>query len=318
MLLKGDDDKMNLNFASSSSTNAGAQNVAQKRVCKWVQEDARYQGIATRDPSVQLMVSEVQCFDEGCVPLETLVIVVGSASRWVGKLLLPIAEVQREHITTDLSVPRNWWLYSTLQGLRASGGGKVGYSQRELDAAYTWLEVGCAEEGGMLGALERIHGRGSTDRGEGGEDGESRTVGGGEEEGGEMTMTAPRALLLLSRAMALGRQERDGVKGVMGLIHVPAPGGGLDEKDQKADPPPSSSSPTALSAPATPPLTAAGTKPTPVYFTKAYAPPPPSAFVSSGAPPIRHDKSGVRQRGCPCCDPDSIDNYVDKLFMSNI
>ena len=32
------------------------------------------------------------------------------------------------------------------------------------------------------------------------------------------------------------------------------------------------------------------------------------------APPVRHNK-GVRQRGCPCCDPDNIDNIVDNLFL---
>lgn len=31
-------------------------------------------------------------------------------------------------------------------------------------------------------------------------------------------------------------------------------------------------------------------------------------------PPVRHVK-GVRQRGCPCCDPDNIDNIVDKLLV---
>ncbi len=28
----------------------------------------------------------------------------------------------------------------------------------------------------------------------------------------------------------------------------------------------------------------------------------------------RHNK-GVRQRGCPCCDPDNVDNIVDKLLF---
>jgi hypothetical protein len=34
-------------------------------------------------------------------------------------------------------------------------------------------------------------------------------------------------------------------------------------------------------------------------------------------PPTRH-KKGQRARGCPCCDPDNIDNVVDKLFLANI
>jgi len=32
-------------------------------------------------------------------------------------------------------------------------------------------------------------------------------------------------------------------------------------------------------------------------------------------PPIRHKKGGVRQRGCPCCDPENLDNIIDSLMM---
>eukprot|EP01035_Chromulina_nebulosa_P021117 gene21117-27363_t len=30
--------------------------------------------------------------------------------------------------------------------------------------------------------------------------------------------------------------------------------------------------------------------------------------------PVRHDK-GTRPRGCPCCDPDNIENIVDKILF---
>ena len=33
-------------------------------------------------------------------------------------------------------------------------------------------------------------------------------------------------------------------------------------------------------------------------------------------PKIRHSK-GVRPRGCPCCDPDNMENIVDKLLFLN-
>ena len=32
---------------------------------------------------------------------------------------------------------------------------------------------------------------------------------------------------------------------------------------------------------------------------------------------IRHKKGGTRQRGCPCCDPDSLENIVDRLLLQN-
>lgn len=31
-------------------------------------------------------------------------------------------------------------------------------------------------------------------------------------------------------------------------------------------------------------------------------------------PAARHSSKGVRQRGCPCCDPDNMDNILDKML----
>ena len=42
--------------------------------------------------------------------------------------------------------------------------------------------------------------------------------------------------------------------------------------------------------------------------------PLPVVTTSVGPPPRRHDK-GVRPRGCPCCDPDNIDNLLDGLSV---
>ena len=38
--------------------------------------------------------------------------------------------------------------------------------------------------------------------------------------------------------------------------------------------------------------------------------------TSSSEPKVRHNK-GVRQRGCPCCDPDNMENIVDRLLFLN-
>jgi hypothetical protein len=32
----------------------------------------------------------------------------------------------------------------------------------------------------------------------------------------------------------------------------------------------------------------------------------------------RHDKGGVRPRGCPCCDPDNIENIIDKILFLDV
>lgn len=49
---------------------------------------------------------------------------------------------------------------------------------------------------------------------------------------------------------------------------------------------------------------------------------PYTSFRLSGTPSsldieVRHKKGGVRQRGCPCCDPDSLENVVDRLLLQN-
>ena len=46
---------------------------------------------------------------------------------------------------------------------------------------------------------------------------------------------------------------------------------------------------------------------------------PMKAQIGSGsqdfAPPSRHEgKGGTRPRGCPCCDPDNIDNIIDNFM----
>ena len=46
---------------------------------------------------------------------------------------------------------------------------------------------------------------------------------------------------------------------------------------------------------------------------------PMKAQIGSGnrdfAPPSRHEgKGGTRPRGCPCCDPDNMDNIIDNIM----
>ena len=40
----------------------------------------------------------------------------------------------------------------------------------------------------------------------------------------------------------------------------------------------------------------------------------PQVRSTNSVPTARHQK-GTRARGCPCCDPDNIDNTVDKILF---
>jgi len=53
--------------------------------------------------------------------------------------------------------------------------------------------------------------------------------------------------------------------------------------------------------------------------SSAVRPPRPPAVVQAAdgetGPRARHEKGGVRARGCPCCDPDNIENIIDKILF---
>ena len=244
-------------FLPGTSASGTAQH-QQKRVAKLITSDPRFAEVLITDPQAQLMVSEVQCFDEGCVPLEVLVIIVGIHARWVGKLLVPLEDVTQEMVSAGLSIPRDWWLHTMLFLLRRQ---EPEIDQEQIESAYKWLE-GHGRSSSLLASLESL--TTAEDRAE-----------------------AQQALLLLSKCMSLG-----------------SPRSSSQEAPAEAE--------TVAPAPAPAPAPAAAKIP-----VVKYVPPPPSS--SSGLAAPRHDKNaGVRQRGCPCCDPDSIDNIVDKFFMSNI
>ena len=54
--------------------------------------------------SAQIMVTEIECRDEGCVPIEVLVIIMGTNNRWAGKILKPMVEVTDSDVR-ELEIP---------------------------------------------------------------------------------------------------------------------------------------------------------------------------------------------------------------------
>ena len=59
------------------------------------------------DSSIQIMVTELECTDPDCVPLETLVALLGERARWTIKILKPLIEVTEEDIE-ELAFPATW------------------------------------------------------------------------------------------------------------------------------------------------------------------------------------------------------------------
>jgi len=298
-----------LNFAGSSNASSNAQ--AQRRVARWVREDVRFQPVLTSDPMVQVMVSEVACTDEGCVPLETLVIIVSRDARWLGKLLVPVAEVTQEMCEgDDLKIPTNWWLYSMLFLLRQR---EPELSSSDVETAYDWLVAHCNDS--LLSVLEAVSQQRRV------VPPASASASASTSAAEDNPQEAERALLLLSKCMGMGLGLGLGVS-AGGLTTPEAHGGeehqvvGVTQKNEESVAVLLS---TTTAEDPNPAATVTQNSRPPVIPIAKYAPPPGNGSLGTLPPAPRHNKNaGVRQRGCPCCDPDNIDNIVDALFMSNI
>lgn len=274
-----------MNFAGSSNSNSSHQ----KRVTKLIREDDRFVRIIAQDAHVQVMVSEVQCFDEGCVPLETMVILVSTSTRWIGKLLMPIAEVTKDIITADLAIPVNWWLHTMLFLLRKR---EPEIPASNIDSAYNWL-IKNKTSGSMLEILESL----STS---------------------EDKADAEQALLFLSKCVSRETLLRAVPTAASAEVDIDA-SNAISSVDASTSKAPLTKEPTLPTHPTLPSPTDLTPKQPSVLVPSQRA---ISSFLKPTAKPLvtrKHDKNaGVRQRGCPCCDPDNIDNIVDSMFMSSI
>jgi hypothetical protein len=83
-----------------------ARNVMEKRVLKTVENWVRNHVMSLGVSDIQIMVTEVQCNDANCVPIETLIILVGSSGKWSEKILKPSAEVNQGDVAA-ISFPKD-------------------------------------------------------------------------------------------------------------------------------------------------------------------------------------------------------------------
>jgi hypothetical protein len=231
---------------------------------------------------VQILVTEVQCYEPDCVPIETLIIILGSEySRWTTKILKPLSEVTDDDIlaleipstlptpapkekTTSPSPPPSW----------------VGSMMKIIDdhqqdpqylSGLEYLQKYIAKK------LESPSPSNQSD-------------------------TAPPA----AAAPPLPPPTMVKMKST-----IPSPSPSLTSISSSQSPQASPTLPKMtphLPSPAQPP------RPPPIPMNVPSQPLllKPKQLNDEGPKP-RHQK-GVRQRGCPCCDPDNLDNIVDRLL----
>mmetsp|Transcript_26278 Transcript_26278/g.49292 ORF Transcript_26278/g.49292 Transcript_26278/m.49292 type:complete len:273 (+) Transcript_26278:101-919(+) len=230
--------------------------------------------------SVQVMVTEVSCNEPDCVPLETLVICIGIQARWADKVLKPIADVTDSDLD-ELDMPCSWteWIQSERErkGLKndTSKGDSEELTRRTSATSTTTTTTQSQESTNSIMT--------STS-----------------------TVTAPPGSTMVTmrpRSDLVSSSSRPAVAST-GIMPPP--------------PPPPAVTTTSLSTTATTstlskPLSSATTTSIDSNSSKKNKPMSLKSRDES-LPAARHSSKGVRQRGCPCCDPDNMDNILDKML----
>jgi hypothetical protein len=101
-----------MNFGSRGSTASKEKSAATLKITCWI--NARIENYASDVGSIHVMVTELECNDPDCVPLETLVALLGKDVRWTSKILKPLNEVTQRDVEI-LPFPPSWSSYETEQ-----------------------------------------------------------------------------------------------------------------------------------------------------------------------------------------------------------
>jgi hypothetical protein len=227
---------------------------------------------------IQILVTEVQCFEPDCVPIETLIILLGENSRWTTKILKPLTEVTDDDLNM-LEIPSSLPIVQT--NLLKKGSKDTEEKEEVKRELEPWV----------LSITHMI----------------------------EEKKDKPQSregLLFLQKYLQriLSEPEPDSNTGPsspqLSLSSPPIPPTIVKMKSTSTPAPVSSSTSTSIKI---------SEQPTPTLHTlprQVLAPPPAPLILIQKQQEVlkpRHQK-GVRQRGCPCCDPDNLDNIVDRLL----
>ncbi len=87
---------MALNFGVKASKNSAEKQIIAK-ITGWVKAKVK-EALPGGHAQPIVMVTELQCFDPDCVPIETLIVILGNGAKWSDKILRPSAEVTKEDV----------------------------------------------------------------------------------------------------------------------------------------------------------------------------------------------------------------------------
>ncbi len=254
-----------MNFASKKKTGPGRDTA---RVSKWVRTAAAE--LIEVDPKLQILATEVSCNEPGCVPIETLIILISSLKnddmdetskgwRWTNKILCPISDVKQEHCIA-LNIPKS------------------------INDINSGVPVVVDENAFTIPFTDKIEQKQKIEI-------QTNKI---EEESSILSSITKTSEEGLPKSSSEGTLEV-GVK--------------LDSADDKETPTSEKSST----------ITMPISKNTKNNGGKTGAKSVFSVNGGSVAEEIGAQKhTGVRPRGCPCCDPDDLDNILDTLTFDMI
>lgn len=124
---------MEINFGSSIKRNKASERSAISKITKKIEQLLP----DDNNDDLQIMVTEIQCFDPDCVPIETLVILLGSNARWTQKILKPIADVTDLDIM-ELQIPKSWSEYESQN--KQTKARELDQVQEQQELAIDWVD----------------------------------------------------------------------------------------------------------------------------------------------------------------------------------
>jgi len=242
-----------------------------QRVTSWVNKHKpNDDAVLTKQSETQVMVTEIECKDDGCVPIETLVILIGSVKRWSGKILKDVASVVEDDVV-ELMKEIGGWSTKKIENpaaiITSSDSLKNDTESEKIEFSLYLSD--------LLHNVPKFS---------------------NEKRARLSTYLVSVAHEILSQDENTVEQNDDAnSKLIRNLIEISSNADLGDEVTSKLVEPKIDAFSTTKKG----------------SFVK-----PIVVKAEESGPKIRHSK-GVRPRGCPCCDPDNMENIVDRLLFLN-
>lgn len=319
---------------SPNATNKGnAHKKAVAEVTNWV-TDAITVNDVFHGEQFQVMVTEILCNEPDCAPIETLVIVIlmslesnvalnsKNSQKWANKILKPVAEVSKEDVQDliqevflaadddqPLTVDSNerFKLFEAelaalihkyrptnpmTNGVSPNDQNLIKVLQNQIDALKPSYPVTEKLSPVIPTPVEPV-----------------RTV--------TTVIMKPNVAkpVVVATAVAQSPETTPSVPAAVTQVKMaPSVGGNVSSYKSSATSTATANTPKEVVTPKETPqvnvISSSVPKPI-VSFT------PPDLSGSSATIAPRHKKGGTRPRGCPCCDPDNLDNIIDGMLFSH-